>query len=173
MEVGSEMRQSRFKRICVFCGSSQGKKSSYQDSAIELGKELVYIYIHCFLCTYYGFHCGMLGLSLMPSLGFCWNLYAWYGLCKKPFWNLLNHCVYYNLFVTCLVDRLFFFLIHFLKIFGFLIPSIWTFFFVGFVFSINYSFSLSLSLSLVSLSGNSATFKICHLRDEKVIPCFH
>ena len=71
MEVGSEMRQSRFKRICVFCGSSQGKKSSYQDSAIELGKELVYIYIHCFLCTYYGFHCGMLGLSLMPLLGFC------------------------------------------------------------------------------------------------------
>lgn len=43
MEVGSEMRQSRFKSICVFCGSSQGKKSSYQDSAIELGKELVYI----------------------------------------------------------------------------------------------------------------------------------
>ena len=72
MEVGSEMRQSRFKRICVFCGSSQGKKSSYQDSAIELGKELVYIYIFIvFLCTYYGFHCGMLGLSLMPLLGFC------------------------------------------------------------------------------------------------------
>ena len=148
MEVGSEMRQSRFKSICVFCGSSQGKKSSYQDSAIELGKELVYI-CSLLLCTYYGFHCGMLGLSLMPLLGFCWNLYAWYGLCKKPFWNLLNHCVYYNLFVTCLVDRLFFFLIHFLKIFGFLIPSIWTFFFVGFVFSINYSFSLSLSLSCV------------------------
>ncbi|XP_065637151.1 cytokinin riboside 5'-monophosphate phosphoribohydrolase LOG3 isoform X1 [Quercus suber] len=41
MEVGSEMRQSRFKSICVFCGSSQGKKSSYQDSAIELGKELL------------------------------------------------------------------------------------------------------------------------------------
>ena len=43
MEVGStEMRQpSKFKRICVFCGSSQGKKSSFQDAAIELGKELV------------------------------------------------------------------------------------------------------------------------------------
>ncbi|CAD6212911.1 unnamed protein product [Miscanthus lutarioriparius] len=35
------MKQSRFKRICVFCGSSQGKKRSYHDSAIELGNELV------------------------------------------------------------------------------------------------------------------------------------
>ncbi|KAL6207019.1 hypothetical protein ACLB2K_024264 [Fragaria x ananassa] len=36
-----KMMQSRFKRICVFCGSSLGKKSSYQDAAIELGEELV------------------------------------------------------------------------------------------------------------------------------------
>ncbi|KAG2548437.1 hypothetical protein PVAP13_9KG185300 [Panicum virgatum] len=35
------MRQSRFKRICVFCGSSQGKKRSYHDAAIELGNELI------------------------------------------------------------------------------------------------------------------------------------
>nr|GLL41059.1 hypothetical protein DM860_001771 [Ipomoea trifida] len=35
-----EMKASRFKKICVFCGSSQGKKSSYQDAAIEIGKEL-------------------------------------------------------------------------------------------------------------------------------------
>ncbi|KAL8255715.1 hypothetical protein R6Q59_030782 [Mikania micrantha] len=34
-------RRSRFKRICVFCGSSSGKKASYQEAAIELGKELV------------------------------------------------------------------------------------------------------------------------------------
>jgi hypothetical protein len=32
---------SRFRRICVFCGSSHGKKMSYQDAAIELGKEMV------------------------------------------------------------------------------------------------------------------------------------
>ncbi|KAK9940108.1 hypothetical protein M0R45_016783 [Rubus argutus] len=36
-----EMNQSKFKRICVFCGSSPGKKSSYKDAAIELGEELV------------------------------------------------------------------------------------------------------------------------------------
>ena len=34
---------SKFKRICVFCGSSPGKKASYQEAAIELGKELVMI----------------------------------------------------------------------------------------------------------------------------------
>ncbi|XP_074591366.1 cytokinin riboside 5'-monophosphate phosphoribohydrolase LOG1-like isoform X3 [Curcuma longa] len=33
--------ESRFKRVCVFCGSSPGKRSSYQDAAVELGQELV------------------------------------------------------------------------------------------------------------------------------------
>jgi hypothetical protein len=36
-----EMKESRFKRICVFCGSSPGNKTSYKDAAIELGNELV------------------------------------------------------------------------------------------------------------------------------------
>lgn len=34
-------KASRFRRICVFCGSQCGKKASYQEAAIELGKELV------------------------------------------------------------------------------------------------------------------------------------
>lgn len=38
-----EETKSRFQRICVFCGSSSGKKPSYQEAAVELGKELVYI----------------------------------------------------------------------------------------------------------------------------------
>ncbi|RRT59668.1 hypothetical protein BHE74_00042746 [Ensete ventricosum] len=38
--VGVE-KASRFRRICVFCGSQCGKKVSYQEAAIELGKELV------------------------------------------------------------------------------------------------------------------------------------
>ena len=37
----SSVVPSRFRRICVFCGSSQGKKKSYQDAAVELGEELV------------------------------------------------------------------------------------------------------------------------------------
>lgn len=32
---------SRFKRVCVFCGSSPGKKQTYQLAATELGHELV------------------------------------------------------------------------------------------------------------------------------------
>ncbi|KAL6589320.1 hypothetical protein ACP70R_013273 [Stipagrostis hirtigluma subsp. patula] len=38
------MRQqssSRFKRICVFCGSSPGKKTTYRDAALDLAKHLV------------------------------------------------------------------------------------------------------------------------------------
>ncbi|KAG0492142.1 hypothetical protein HPP92_005255 [Vanilla planifolia] len=30
-----------FRRICVFCGSRPGKKASYREAAIDLGKELV------------------------------------------------------------------------------------------------------------------------------------
>jgi len=32
---------SKFKRVCVFCGSSTGKRQSYREAAIELGQELV------------------------------------------------------------------------------------------------------------------------------------
>lgn len=41
--VGVVMAESKFKRVCVFCGSSPGKKSSYRDAAVELGAELVII----------------------------------------------------------------------------------------------------------------------------------
>ncbi|KAH7567149.1 hypothetical protein JRO89_XS07G0023800 [Xanthoceras sorbifolium] len=33
--------KSRFKRVCVFCGSSPGKSPSYQLAAIQLGQQLV------------------------------------------------------------------------------------------------------------------------------------
>jgi predicted Rossmann-fold nucleotide-binding protein len=39
-----EETKSKFKRICVYCGSSSGNKPTYQEAAVELGKELVYIY---------------------------------------------------------------------------------------------------------------------------------
>ncbi|KAM0942288.1 putative LOG family protein [Dioscorea sansibarensis] len=38
---GMETVKSRFKRVCVFCGSSSGKRTCYKDAATELGKELV------------------------------------------------------------------------------------------------------------------------------------
>jgi hypothetical protein len=41
-QVGSGAeRRSRFRRICVYCGSAKGRKPSYQDAAVELGRELV------------------------------------------------------------------------------------------------------------------------------------
>ncbi|KAG6778271.1 hypothetical protein POTOM_018125 [Populus tomentosa] len=57
MEI--EMKHSKFKRICVFCGSSPGKKSSYKDAAIELGKELVSRNIDL---VYGGGSIGLMGL---------------------------------------------------------------------------------------------------------------
>ncbi|KAK0585572.1 hypothetical protein LWI29_030693 [Acer saccharum] len=60
MEIQSQvLQQSKFKRICVFCGSSQGKKSSYQDAAIELGNELVSRNIDL---VYGGGSIGLMGL---------------------------------------------------------------------------------------------------------------
>ncbi|KAI3870995.1 hypothetical protein MKW92_037828 [Papaver armeniacum] len=40
-EVGGVMKKSRFNSICVFCGSSTGKRDCYRDAALDLGKELV------------------------------------------------------------------------------------------------------------------------------------
>lgn len=36
--------QSKFRRICVFCGSSSGKNPSYQIAAIQLGNQLVLLF---------------------------------------------------------------------------------------------------------------------------------
>ncbi|XP_050363963.1 LOW QUALITY PROTEIN: cytokinin riboside 5'-monophosphate phosphoribohydrolase LOG5 [Argentina anserina] len=41
MEHKEEVVRSRFKRVCVFCGSNTGKRESYKAAAIELGQELV------------------------------------------------------------------------------------------------------------------------------------
>jgi cytokinin riboside 5'-monophosphate phosphoribohydrolase len=38
--AGTE-RRSRFRRICVYCGSAKGRKASYQDAAVDLGNLLV------------------------------------------------------------------------------------------------------------------------------------
>ncbi|CAL0310466.1 unnamed protein product [Lupinus luteus] len=59
MEKMNEIRNSRFKRICVFCGSSHGKKSSYHDAAIQLGNELVARNIDL---VYGGGSIGLMGL---------------------------------------------------------------------------------------------------------------
>ncbi|GFY95703.1 putative lysine decarboxylase family protein [Actinidia rufa] len=50
---------SRFKRICVFCGSSPGKKPTYQLAATQIGKELVDRNIDL---VYGGGSAGLMGL---------------------------------------------------------------------------------------------------------------
>ncbi|XP_010426991.1 PREDICTED: cytokinin riboside 5'-monophosphate phosphoribohydrolase LOG4-like isoform X1 [Camelina sativa] len=60
MEVNTEtMQKSKFGRICVFCGSSQGNRSSYQDAAVDLGNELVLRNIDL---VYGGGSIGLMGL---------------------------------------------------------------------------------------------------------------
>ncbi|KAJ6330552.1 CYTOKININ RIBOSIDE 5'-MONOPHOSPHATE PHOSPHORIBOHYDROLASE LOG, partial [Salix viminalis] len=54
-----EGTESKFKRICVFCGSSSGKKASYQEAAVELAKELVERRIDL---VYGGGSVGLMGL---------------------------------------------------------------------------------------------------------------
>lgn len=41
MDKRIETVKSRFKRVCVFCGSSSGNKDCYRDAAIDLAQELV------------------------------------------------------------------------------------------------------------------------------------
>ncbi|KAJ6670873.1 LOG FAMILY PROTEIN YJL055W [Salix viminalis] len=52
-------KKGRFKRICVFCGSNAGHKSSFSDAALELGKQLVRRKIDL---VYGGGSLGLMGL---------------------------------------------------------------------------------------------------------------
>ncbi|KAG6419695.1 hypothetical protein SASPL_116204 [Salvia splendens] len=52
-------KASRFNRICVFCGSSPGKKPNYQLAAVQLGKEMVERNIDL---VYGGGSIGLMGL---------------------------------------------------------------------------------------------------------------
>ncbi|KAJ6840465.1 cytokinin riboside 5'-monophosphate phosphoribohydrolase LOG1-like [Iris pallida] len=55
----SNSTTSRFKRVCVFCGSSPGNKPTYQHSAVQLGHELVERNIDL---VYGGGSIGLMGL---------------------------------------------------------------------------------------------------------------
>ncbi|KAJ1389933.1 LOG family, partial [Sesbania bispinosa] len=60
MEIQQEeATKSRFRRICVFCGTSPGKNPSYQLAAIQLGKQLVERNIDL---VYGGGSIGLMGL---------------------------------------------------------------------------------------------------------------
>ncbi|XP_042377549.1 cytokinin riboside 5'-monophosphate phosphoribohydrolase LOG-like isoform X1 [Zingiber officinale] len=59
--VKEEEERSRFKRICVFCGSQPGKKASYQQAAVDLGNELMQVKSGIDL-VYGGGSIGLMGL---------------------------------------------------------------------------------------------------------------
>ncbi|KAG8503012.1 hypothetical protein CXB51_001014 [Gossypium anomalum] len=59
MEENKAVKSSRFKRVCVFCGSSSGKRNCYRDAALELGKELVSRRLNL---VYGGGSVGLMGL---------------------------------------------------------------------------------------------------------------
>lgn len=42
--------KSKFRRICVFCGSSSGHRKVFSDAALELGNELVCSFLAPSLC---------------------------------------------------------------------------------------------------------------------------
>ncbi|KAF3784092.1 Cytokinin riboside 5'-monophosphate phosphoribohydrolase [Nymphaea thermarum] len=54
-----QLVKSKFRRICVYCGSSPGKKEDYKTAAIQLGKELVERNIDL---VYGGGSVGLMGL---------------------------------------------------------------------------------------------------------------
>ena len=62
--------QSKFKRICVFCGSNSGNRTVFSDAALDLGNELV-----CFLFSF-------------SSSGYCWDMNLdWWVIFKFWFWS--------------------------------------------------------------------------------------
>lgn len=55
IDMDEEAVRSRFKRVCVFCGSSTGKRECYKDAAIELGQELVLIFLYMLQSLFFFF----------------------------------------------------------------------------------------------------------------------
>lgn len=75
--------KSRFRRICVFCGSRPGKKASYQEAALQLANELVqndlytplfFFNVHFFLLLYGLRHIGLCFSLLLINQRFLFSL---------------------------------------------------------------------------------------------------
>ncbi|KAF5745797.1 cytokinin riboside 5'-monophosphate phosphoribohydrolase LOG5 isoform X1 [Tripterygium wilfordii] len=56
---GKLVKDSRFKSVCVFCGSSSGKRDCYRNAAIDLARELVSLRLDL---VYGGGSIGLMGL---------------------------------------------------------------------------------------------------------------
>ncbi|KFK30159.1 hypothetical protein AALP_AA7G224700 [Arabis alpina] len=58
-DLAMDLVKSRFKRVCVFCGSSSGNRDCYRDAAIDLAQELVTRRLNL---VYGGGSIGLMGL---------------------------------------------------------------------------------------------------------------
>ncbi|KAI3994555.1 hypothetical protein MKX01_028299 [Papaver californicum] len=91
-------KSSRFKRVCVFCGSSTGKKNCYKDAALELAQELVSRKLDL---VYGGGSNGLMGLvsqAVHHGGGHVLGIIPKTLICKEV--GLLNVDGYYNYLLT-------------------------------------------------------------------------
>ncbi|KAK3004420.1 hypothetical protein RJ639_020142 [Escallonia herrerae] len=98
MEDMGAVKLSRFKRVCVFCGSSTGKKICYKDAALELGQELVKRRVDL---VYGGGSAGLMGLvsqEVHRGGGHVLGIIPRTLMCKEV--GLLNVEGYYNSLLT-------------------------------------------------------------------------
>ncbi|KAL3613864.1 Cytokinin riboside 5'-monophosphate phosphoribohydrolase log5 [Castilleja foliolosa] len=76
--MAEKIVKSRFKSICVFCGSSSGKRDCYREAALELGHELVEKRLDL---VYGGGSIGLMGLVAQAVHGGGGNVL---GIIPKP-----------------------------------------------------------------------------------------
>lgn len=71
---------SKFKRICVFCGSNSGNKQVFSDAALELGNELVCLSVCCLIVFKSLFYC---------YISFKYVILAW--MIMNSYWRFHIH----------------------------------------------------------------------------------
>ncbi|KAM7512340.1 hypothetical protein LguiB_011215 [Lonicera macranthoides] len=101
-----EKKKRKFKRICVFCGSRAGYKSSFSDAAIELGKQLVERKVDL---VYGGGSGGLMGLVSQTVfnggghvLGYAYMYFAY--ICFF-FFSFLHELFYFLFFVYLVMPK--------------------------------------------------------------------
>lgn len=88
MEATKDLEKSRFKRVCVFCGSSTGKRICYRDAAIELAQELVSSFFFFWLIFLFIFTKKFIFSILFWRFQEVWTLFMVVGVLGLWVWFL-------------------------------------------------------------------------------------
>lgn len=90
MEEGNT--KSKFRRVCVFCGSNSGHRKVFSDAALELGNELVCLFFFCYSLPLLkvGVESQALGLLYLYLYVFrtCYFLMILYSSLGSEYWVL-------------------------------------------------------------------------------------